>query len=72
MPSHRPTNLLKFLPYRQERIIGINNDREGAVWQDERGPRYGNNRKGIAKDKLRQRRQDRLDRKRQTEKDQYE
>jgi len=59
--------MLKFLPYRRERIIGKNNDREGATWQDERGPRYGNNRKGIAKDKVLRRRQDRLERKRQLE-----
>ena len=69
MPKHRPTNLLKFLPFRAERIIGINNDREGATWQDERGPRYGNNRKGVAKDKVQQRRQDRLIRKRQIDLD---
>lgn len=65
MPSEN--TLLKFLPYRRERLIGKNNDREGAFWQEERGPRYGNNRKSVAKDKRRLRRQDRLDGKRNTE-----
>lgn len=49
----------KFRAKRKEDIIGLNDDREGAFWQDDRGKRYGNNRKGIAKDKVRQRRLDR-------------
>ena len=36
---------------RREVVRGLNNDREGATWQYQRGPRYGDNRKGVAKDK---------------------
>jgi hypothetical protein len=32
-------------------ILGLNEDREGAFWQEERGPRYGCSRKAIAKKK---------------------
>jgi hypothetical protein len=55
----------KFKTQRREVILGLNNDRQGATWQEERGPRYGNNRKGIAKDKVQRRRDDRLQAKRQ-------
>lgn len=55
----------KFKTQRREVILGLNNDRQGATWQEERGPRYGNNRKGVSKDKVRQRRDDRLQAKRQ-------
>jgi hypothetical protein len=67
MKTHRHDNPFKFLQFRQERIFDKNNDCEGFVLQDERGPRYGNKRKYVARDKTLQRRQDRVDRKRQME-----
>lgn len=43
--------------------LGLNRDRDGAIWQEERGPRYGNKRKYIAKKKVQARRTERRENK---------
>lgn len=44
---------------RSGEILSLNADREGATWQEERGPRYGNARKAKAKQKHYMRRKQR-------------
>lgn len=44
-------------------ILALNDNREDAFWQEERGPRYGNKRKYIAKKKVQLRRTERRENK---------
>ena len=44
---------------RSGETLSLNADREGATWQEERGPRYGNARKAKAKQKHYERRKER-------------
>jgi hypothetical protein len=41
----------KFNKHKNDRTLSLNEDRGDSTWQEERGERYGNSRKGRAKKK---------------------